>query len=96
MLTFIVEFSRFAKVYMIQSRSQAVGWFEKYKAWLERVTSVTVKRLQADQAREYMSLGKRIRKDGMGHTFSTAYSTQSKELEERYNGICLETVVGLA
>lgn len=56
-LTFTVKRSRFAKVYIIESRSQARVCFEEFKSWLEHVTSVTVKHLHTDQAPEYMSQG---------------------------------------
>lgn len=44
-LRFIVEWSRFAEMYMIQSHSPVDQWIEEFKTRLKRVTSVSVKRL---------------------------------------------------
>lgn len=71
-LAFIVELSRFAKLYMMQSNAQVVEFSKEVKALLERVMSVIGKRLHIDQTPEYMSMTERIRKDGIEHTFSKA------------------------
>lgn len=84
-LTFIVERSIFKKAYILKSRSEVYKQLKEFKAWLERATSLTVKRFHSDQVKEYISLGDMLKKERIVQTFSTSHTPQSNGLAERYN-----------
>ena len=91
-LCFIVEASRYAKIFIIKKRSEVLACFKEFQSWIERTTDVLVKRFHSDNAKEYVSMGKYLREEGITQTFSTAYTPQSNGLAERYNRTLLDKV----
>ena len=91
-LCFIVEASRYSKVFVIKSRSQLSQCFKEFKAWLERVTGTQIERFHSDNAKEYVALGKYLKKEGITQTFSTPYTPQSNGIAERFNRTLLDKV----
>ena len=91
-LCFIVETSRYAKVFIIKERSQLRQCFKQFLAWIERVTTTSIKRLHSDGAKEYVQLGSYLKELGITQTFSTPYTPQSNGLAERYNRTLLDKI----
>lgn len=91
-VTFIVEKSRFAKVYVINQRAEVQDRLLEFIAWLERMTGTSVKRFHSDQAKEYVALRTHFRQNGIVQTFSSAYTPESNGLAERYNRTLLTKV----
>ena len=91
-VTFIVASSRYCDVGLLRSRSDMPDTLFNFIAWLERNTSVTVKRIHSDNAKEYVSLDSSLLEKGIWHTYSSAYTPQSNGLAERLNRTLLNKV----
>ena len=89
-LCFIVESSRYAKVFVIKRRSQLGQCFSEFEAWIERATGTPIERLHSDNAKEYVKLGVYLKQKGITKTFSTPYTPQSNGLAERFNRTFLD------
>ena len=94
-LCFIVEKSRYAKVYILKKRSEVESCYREFQAWLERTTGVLVKRFHSDNAKEYEALGSYFAREGIVQSFSTPYTPQSNGFTERYNRTLLGIVRSL-
>lgn len=91
-MTFIVKASRYAKVFFIKNRSEILRCFKEFQAWIELTTDVLVKQVHSDNAKEYKSLDKYLKQEGISQTFSTSYTPQSNGMAERFNRTILDKV----
>ena len=91
-IVFMVEASRYAKVYVVKKRNEVFSCFKEFQAWIERKTDVLVKRFHSDNAKEYEALRPYLKEEGIEQSFSTAYTPQSNGLAERYNRTLLDRI----
>ena len=55
-VTFIDEYSRYTKVYLIKHKDEAFNVFLKYKAEVENQLNKKIKRIKSDRGGEYVFL----------------------------------------
>ena len=89
---FVVEASRYGKVFFLKNRGEITNCFKEFQAWLERNTGDLVKRVHSDNAKEYKAMGKYLKAQGITQSFSTAYTPQSNGIVERYNRSLLDMI----
>ena len=53
-ITFIDDFSRFTKVYLIRNKDEAFDMFLSYKAEVENQLNKKIKRVRSDRGDEYI------------------------------------------
>ena len=86
-VTFVDDFSRYTKVYLLRSKDEAETMFLKYKAEVENQLDKKIKRLRTDRGGEYNtnSLREFCEKNGIIHEFTAPYSPQQNGIAERKN-----------
>ncbi|CAH9139832.1 unnamed protein product [Cuscuta epithymum] len=86
-MTFIDDFSRYAKVYLLRSKDEAGEMFMKYKAEVENQLDRKIKRLRSDRGGEYNTnfLKEFCEKHGIIHESSAPYTPQQNGVAERKN-----------
>lgn len=87
---FIDEFSGYATVILIASKSDVLLTFNKFHPWFERHFAVLICRLHRDQGGEYFALKKYLEEKGIEQTFSPAYSPAQNSIAERLNRTIVE------
>ena len=89
-ITFIDDFSRYAKVYLLRTKDEAEEMFLKHKAEVENQLDRKIKRLRSDRGGEYGTIFLKIfcEKNGIIHETSAPYTPQQNGIAERKN-ICL-------
>lgn len=83
---------RYTQVHLLTNRTEAVDFFVEYNAWLERQSGYRVKRINADDAREFLSMRKTLRKSDIRLATSSAYSLEFNGPAERINRTLMEKV----
>ncbi|XP_075096171.1 uncharacterized protein LOC142174282 [Nicotiana tabacum] len=86
-ITFVDDFSRYTKVYLLKSKDEAKSMFLKYKAEVENQLNTKIKRLSSDKGGEYITniLEAFCEKNGIIHEVSTPYTLQQNGVAERKN-----------
>jgi transposase InsO family protein len=86
-ITFIDDFSRYAYVYTMKKRSEAVEKFKHFKALVENQHNTSIKILRSDNAPEYTEgeFQKVLSDAGIHHETTTPHSPQQNGVAERYN-----------
>lgn len=83
---------RYTKVQLLTHRGEVEPHIQEHIAWLERVTGKSVKRVHADNAKEFLSLRTTLKKSGIRLTTSSAYTPTSNGVAERINRTPLDKV----
>lgn len=65
-----------SKVYVVKNKSDLYNLFKELKEWVERKTDILVNCVHSDNVKEYIALGKYLKKEGISQSFSTAYTPQ--------------------
>jgi hypothetical protein len=84
-ITFIDDFSRFTKVYLLKHKDEAFDKFLLYKAEVENQLSRKIKRVRSDRGGEYISFNDFCEKEGIIHEVTPPYSPESNGVAERKN-----------
>ena len=75
-VSFVDDFSRFTKVYLIKSKAEARSMFFKFKADSENQLGKRIKRLRSNRGGEYSArtLKEYCESNGIIHEFTVPYS----------------------
>ena len=86
-ITFVDDFSRYTKLYLLRSKDEAEQMFYIYKAEVENQLNRKIKRLRSDRGGEYVtnSLKEFCEKNGIIHEFTAPYSPQQNGIAGRKN-----------
>ncbi|GJT62323.1 zinc finger, CCHC-type containing protein [Tanacetum coccineum] len=86
------DFSRVMWVYMLKSKDEALGMFQKFCVLVENETSVKVKTLRSDRGGEFNSKAftEYCNDTGLKHHFTAPYSPQQNGVVERRNRSVIE------
>lgn len=91
-VTFIDDYSRFTKVYIIKNKNQVFDCFLEYKNLVENQLGCKIKKIRTDNGGEYCNAKfERLCVDsGIIHQRSCAHTPQQNGLAERYNRTIVE------
>jgi hypothetical protein len=84
-ITFIDDFSRYTKVYLLKHKDEAFDMFLSYKAEVENQLNRKIKRVRSDRGGEYISFNDFCEKEGILHEITPPYSPESNGVAERKN-----------
>lgn len=86
-ISFVDDFSRYTKIYLLTTKSEAESAFLKYKTEVENQLDCKIKRLRSDRSGEYGSkeLIKYCEEFGIIHESSAPYTPQQNGIAERKN-----------
>ena len=82
-VTFIDDYSRFARIYLLRSKDEAFDMFLSYKAEVENQLDRKIKRIRSDRGGEYIPLNDYCEKEGIIHEVTPPYSPESNGVAER-------------
>ena len=83
--TFIDDYSRYTKVYLIKHKDEAFDMFLSYKTEVENQWDKKIKRIILDRGGEYVSFNDYCVKEGIIHEVTLPYSLESNGVAERKN-----------
>ncbi|GAU22886.1 hypothetical protein TSUD_376970 [Trifolium subterraneum] len=86
-LTFMDEFTRHVRIYMIEKKSEVFTKFKKFKLQVERESECSIKKLRTDGGGEYVSneFAKFCEQEGIIHEITAPYTPQHNGIAERKN-----------
>ena len=84
-VTFIDDYSRYTKVYLIKRKDEAFDVFLTYKAEVENQLNKKIKRIRSDRGGEYVLFNDFCVKEGIIHEVTPPYSPESNGVAERKN-----------
>jgi len=93
-VTFIDDFSRYAKVYLIKHKDEACDMFLTYKAKVENHLNTKIKRIRSDRGGEYVLFNDYCVKEGIIHEVTPPYSPESNGVDERKNRALKDRIWG--
>ena len=73
-VTFIDDFSRYTKVYLLRSKDEACDMFLAYKAKVENKLNKKIKRVTSNKGNEYVLLNEFCKNEGIIHEVIPPYS----------------------
>lgn len=91
-VSFIDDYSRMTKVYMIKNKSQVYDCFVKFKTLVENQLNRKIKRIRSDNGGEYCNakFQRLCDESGIIHQKSCPHTPQQNGLAERYNRTIIE------
>jgi len=84
-VTFIDDYSRYTKVYLMKHKDEAFDMFLSYKTEVENQSNKKIKRIRSDRGGEYVSFNDYCVKEGIIHEATPPYSPESNRVAERKN-----------
>ena len=86
-ITFIDDYSKYTRVYLLRNKDEAIDAFIKYKNEVDNQLSNEIKRLRSDRGGEYESnpFNTFCEKHGIIHETTPPYSLESNGVVERKN-----------
>jgi integrase-like protein len=86
-ISFVDDFSRYTKIYLLKSKDEAESAFLKYKAEVENQLDIKIKRIRSDRGGEYSpkTLAKFCDEHSIIHEASAPYTPQQNGIAERKN-----------
>ena len=84
-VTFIDDYSRFTRVYLIRNKDEAFDMFLSYKAEVENQLDEKIKRIRFDRGGEYIPLNNYCENEEIIHEVTPPYSSESNGVVERKN-----------
>ena len=79
-VTFIDDFSRYTKVYLIKLKDEAFNIFLSYKAKVQNQLKRKIKRIRFDRGSEYTLFNEFCEKEGIIHEVTPPYSPKSNKV----------------
>lgn len=91
-VTFIDDYSRMTRVFLMRNKSQVYDYFIKYKSFVENQLGKKIKILRTDNGTEYVNhkFQQVCEKSGILHQKSCPHTPQQNGLAERYNRTIVE------
>ncbi len=91
-LTFLDDWSRCLKIYLLATKDQVLDCFKQYKMAVEKSTGKCIKILRSDGGGEYVGFNFKqyLRDNGIAHQTSAPYSPQQNGAAERMNRTIVE------
>ena len=83
--TFIEDYSRFTRVYLLRNKDEALDMFLSYKAKVENQLDRKIKRIRSDRGGKYVPLNDYCENEGIIHEVTPPYSPESNGVTERNN-----------
>ena len=84
-VTFIDDYYRFTRVYLLRNKDEAFDMFLSYKAEVENQLDRKIKRIIYDRGGEYIPLNDYCENEGIIHEVTPPYSPESNGVVERKN-----------
>ena len=84
-VTFIDDYSRFTRVYLLRNKDEAFDMFLSYKAEVENQHDRKIKRIRSDRGSEYIPLNDYCENEGIIYEITPPYSLESNGVVERKN-----------
>ena len=84
-VTFIDDYSKFTRVYLLRNKDEAFDMFLSYKAEVENQLDRKIKRIRSDRGGEYIPLNDYCEKEGIIHEVTPPYSPESNGVVKRKN-----------
>ena len=84
-VTFIDDYSRFTRVYLLINKDEVFDMFLSYKAEVENQLDRKIKRIKSDRGGEYIPLNDYCENEGIIHEVTPPYSPKSNGVAERKN-----------
>ncbi|KAL0413818.1 UNVERIFIED_CONTAM: Retrovirus-related Pol polyprotein from transposon TNT 1-94 [Sesamum radiatum] len=86
-MSFVDDFSRYTKIYLLRTKDEAAEMFLRYKTEVENQLDKKIKRLRSDRGGEYSTnfLKDFCEKNGIIHETSAPYTPQQNGVAERKN-----------
>ena len=84
-VTFIVNYSRFTRVYLLRNKDEAFDMFLSYKAEVENELYRKIKRIRYDRGGKYIPLNDYCENEGIIHEVTPPYSPESNGVVEIKN-----------
>ena len=84
-MTFIDDYSRFTRVYLLRNKDEAFDMFLSYKAKVENQLDRKIKRIRSDRGGEYITLNYYCENEGIIHEVTPPYSLESNGVAKRKN-----------
>ena len=84
-VTFIDDYSRFTRVYLLRNKDEGFDMFLSYKAKVENQLDRKFKRIRSDRGGKYIPLNDYCEKKGIIHEVTPPYSPESNGVAERKN-----------
>jgi len=91
-VTFIDDYYRYTKVYIIRHKYEAFDMFLSYKAKVENQLNRKIKRLRSDKGGEYTLFNDFCEKEDIIHEVTPPYSPESNGVVERKNRTLKEMI----
>ena len=83
--TFIDDFSRYSKLYLLRNKDEVSEKFSIYKSEVENQLNKKIKRIRSDRGGEYFLINDLCEKEGIIHEVTPPYSPESNGVAERKN-----------
>ena len=93
-VTFIDDYSRFTRVYLLRNKDEAFDMFLSYKAKVENQLDRKIKRIRSDRGGEYIPLNDYCENEGIIHK-TPPYSLKLNGIAERKNRTLKEMINSL-
>ena len=84
-VTFIDDYSRFTRVYLLRNKDEAFNMFLSYKDEVENQLDRKIKRIKSNRGGEYIPLNDYCENEGIIHEVTPPYSLESNGTAERNN-----------
>ena len=84
-VTFIDDFSRYTKLYLLRSKDEAYNMFLLYKAEVENQLNKKIKRVRSDRGGEYVLMNDYCEKEDKINEVTPPYSPESNGTAQRKN-----------
>ena len=94
-VTFIDDYSRFTRFYLLRNKDKAFDMFLSYKAEVEYQLDRKIKRIRSNRGGEYIPLNHYCEKEGIIHEVTPPYSPKSNGVAERKNKTLKEMINSL-
>ena len=91
-ITFVDDYSRYAAVFMIKSKSEVTGKFKEFKTFFENQWGARLRCLRSDNGSEFVNktMAGICQQNGIVHQRSVPYSPQQNGVAERMNRTIME------
>lgn len=84
-MSFVDDYSRYTRIFLLRSKDEAEEMFLKYKVQVENQLDKKIKRLRSDRGGEYGTVNLKVfcEKNGIIHESSAPYTPQQNGIAEK-------------